>query len=174
MAHSEQVRVTKQELRKALNSRVTAGLGEDKSERPTSGTEDFLLQDLFLSQEQFCETQTPRGSPHIHETKAVQPCFTCWRGRVGSTEYDFLTRKCKENLFFTFGSITDKKQFQDPRVAKSKTKVPQGMGTRGCSQVTSKLNPQGRVSLEEFRMSEQPRQHIRAGGLGIVSSQAKS
>lgn len=67
---------------------------------------------------------------------------------------DFLTRKCKENLFFTFGSATEKKQIQDPLVTKSKTKVPQGMGTRGCSQITaSKLYPQGGVSLEEFRMS---------------------
>lgn len=57
---------------------------------------------------------------------------------------DFLKRKCKENLLFTFGSVTEQKQFQDPLVAKSKTKVPQGMGTRGCSQITtSKLNPQG-------------------------------
>lgn len=35
---------------------------------------------------------------------------------------DFLTRKCKENLFFTFGNVTEKKQFQDPPGAKSKTK----------------------------------------------------
>lgn len=91
MADSEQERVTKrqQELRKALNSRVTAGLGEDNQTipAPTSGTEDFLLQDLSLSQEQFCETSTPRGTPHVHETKAVQSWFSCWRGRVGSTEY---------------------------------------------------------------------------------------
>lgn len=92
MADSKQVTVTKgqQELRKALNGRVTAGsqVGEDNSEHPCSHQWDRgFPAPGSLSREQFCETPRHRGTPHIHETKAVQSWCTCWRGRAGSTEY---------------------------------------------------------------------------------------
>lgn len=164
------------ELRKALNSRATAGLGEDNSEQPCFHQWDRPPPPGSVSWEQFCETQTPTGSPHIHETKAVQACFTCWTGRVGSTEYGLSHEDVKgEFILYIRQRNRKKEQFQDPLVAKSKTNAPQGMGTRGCSQVTtSKLIPQGDVSLEEFRMSEQPRQHNRTRGTGVASSQAKA
>lgn len=90
MAHSEQVRVTKrqQDLRKSRNSRVTAGLGEDNSEHPCSRQwHRGFPAPGSLSWGSSSETPTPRDTPHTHETKAVQPWFTCWRRRVGSTEY---------------------------------------------------------------------------------------
>lgn len=177
MAHIEQVRVTKlqQELRKALKAGSLQVLGRT-TQSIQEWDRDFLLRDhslfsLSLSLS-FLRTKHPEAAPTSMRPKLCSPISPAGKGGWAAQSMDFLTKKCKENLFFTFGSVTEKKQFQ---VAKSKTKVPQGMGRRGCSQVTtSKLNPQGGVSLEEFRMSEQPRQHNRAGGLEIISSQAKA
>lgn len=120
---------------------------------PTSGTEDFLLQDLSLGSSSV-RPQDPEAPPHPRDQSC--PVLVHLLEREGGQHrvcMDFLTRKRKENLFFTFGSETEKKQFQDPLVAKSKTNVPQGMGTHGCSQVTTPtLSPRGGVSLEEFQM----------------------
>lgn len=97
--------------------------------------------------------QDPEAPPTSMRPKLSSPGAPAGEGGWAAQSMDFLTRKRKENLFFTFGSETEKKQFQDPLVAKSKTNVPQGMGTHGCSQVTTPtLSPRGGVSLEEFQM----------------------
>lgn len=63
----------------------------------------------------------PEAAPSMR-TKLSSPVSLAGQGGWAAQSMDFLTRKCKENLFFTFGSVTVKKQFQDPPGAESKTK----------------------------------------------------
>lgn len=133
MADSEQERVTKrqQELRKALNSRVTAGLGEDKSDHPCSHQWDrgFPAPGSLSLGSSSVRPQHPEAPPTSMRPKLSSPGSPAGEGGWAAQSMDFVTRKHKENLFFTFGSVTVKKQFQEPLVAKSKTNIPQGMGT---------------------------------------------